>query len=132
MSKVKVQKVPKDRLGEWPADPYVHMRDNPDHPADLSTVGWVFEFEGNFHHDNARKDLKGQTLFCRWLMASWTCHEGSAVKEAFLKRCHKEGVTFVYLYKCKPPMSMRQLRMCEDINARHKAESGQLETEAAA
>ena len=131
MKKVKVVKVQADRKGEWPKDRYLDMRDNPDHPRELSSIGWVFEFAGKFCGDNAHPRLKGQTHYCRWLMASWTCNEGQQVKQAFLDRCHKEGVTFVHLFRCKPPMSTMQVRRCEEFNAKMLAERAGQAVEAA-
>lgn len=122
MAKVKVEKVPASRLGEWPADPYIDMRDNPEAPGDLSTLGWVFEFRGNFYGDKVHPILKKKKHYCRWLMPSQTCHEVQAVKEAFLKRCRSEGVTFVYLFKTIPPPSTMQVRQIEEFNAKLIAE----------
>jgi hypothetical protein len=126
----KVVKATSEQRAQWPLDPFLDMRDNPDHPADLSSLGWVFEFAGKFCGDNVHPSLKGQTHYCRWLMASWSCHEGKAVKQAFLDRCKKEGVTFVLLFKQMPPMSTMQVRQCEEFNAKMSKESS-VETAAA-
>lgn len=125
MSKLKVEKVPVDRMGEWPLDRFIDMRDNPERPADFSTVGWTFEFRGNFYGDNAHPDLKNKKHYCRWLMPSQTCHEGVKVRKVFIDRCHKEGVTFVYLFKQISPPSTADVRQIEEFNAKLVADRGQ-------
>lgn len=120
--KIKVEKVSAGRMGEWPSEPYIDMRDEPDGPADFSTIGWVFEFRGNFYGASAHPQLKNQRHYCRWLIPSQSCYEVEAVKEVFLKRCRAEGVTFVYLFKTIPPPSTAQVRQVEEFNAKLEAE----------
>ncbi len=120
-----IKKIPADRLGEWPSKSWeIDMRDDPEGPDDPSAKGWVFDILAKFGK-TAPSAIQGPQ-YCRWFFDGFKRHEAGAVKAAFINRCHKEGVTFIFIFRTIKPMSTDMVRMIEEFNASLKSQRDQL------
>ncbi len=125
-----IKKAPDNRKGDWPARHLVNMRDNPDAPDHPDYRGWTLEIEATFGK-TARPEIQG-SQYCVWFFPGYFCHEYAAVKAALIKRCRKEGVTFVYTFRYIPPMSEGMVGFIKEFNAELMVQRGQPEKETAA
>lgn len=126
--KPKVVKVPKDKMYLWPAVMLVSLAECPEYD---DPGAWVFLFEATYGKD-AGPRLEGRKMFLEWCIHGHRRQQGAYAKAAFLRRCERQGIRFVYLFEVQRPPLAETIRFIKDFNAKLQADRAAAEANEAA
>ena len=118
MAKIKVVKVPPDKMHLWPRVTLVSLAECPEYD---DMRAWVFLFEATYGKE-AGPRLDGKKMFLQWCIRGRTRHQASYAKAEFLQRAERQGIRFIYLFECQPPPLAETVRFIKEFNAKLLAE----------
>lgn len=128
MSKPIVKKVPPDKQHLWPRVMLVPMGEDPEY-NDMKA--WVFYFEATYGKAAGHR-LAGKKKYLQWCLRGRSRHEGAYAKAEFLKRCERQGIRFVYLFRIQRPPLAETVRFIKQYNAKLAAKRAAAEAVEAA